>query len=92
LFLEELLRKRYIESVPLIIPLLEKEQRNATRKLREISQEISDLDEAKLKEKAQLFHDSFLAKVLVTHIIRPILHFLDDMIFDPRNTYLALDL
>ncbi|PUZ63167.1 hypothetical protein GQ55_3G046200 [Panicum hallii var. hallii] len=63
LFLEELLRKRYIESVPLIIPLLEKEHRNATRKLREISQEISDLDEAKLKEKAQLFHDSFLTKL-----------------------------
>ncbi|KAF8658125.1 hypothetical protein HU200_059591 [Digitaria exilis] len=63
LFLEELLRKRYIESVPLIIPLLEKEYRNATRKLREISQEISDLDEAKLKEKAQLFHDSFLTKL-----------------------------
>ncbi|PAN16249.1 hypothetical protein PAHAL_3G048200 [Panicum hallii] len=63
LFLEELLRKRYIESVPLIIPLLEKEHRNATRKLHEISQEISDLDEAKLKEKAQLFHDSFLTKL-----------------------------
>ena len=27
----------------------------------------SDLDEAKLKEKAQLFHDSFLTKVLATH-------------------------
>ncbi|CAL4896661.1 unnamed protein product [Urochloa decumbens] len=63
LFLEELLRNRYIESVPLIIPLLEKEHRNATKKLREISQEISDLDEAKLKEKAQLFHDSFLTKL-----------------------------
>ncbi|KAL6905521.1 hypothetical protein ACP4OV_003122 [Aristida adscensionis] len=63
LFLEELLQKRYIESVPLIIPLLEKEHRNATRKLREISQDISDLDEAKLKEKAQLFHDSFLTKL-----------------------------
>ncbi|CAN6339849.1 unnamed protein product [Urochloa humidicola] len=63
LFLEELLRNRYIESVPLIIPLLEKEHRNATRKLREISQEISDLDEAKLKEKAQLFLDSFLTKL-----------------------------
>ncbi|CAL5098065.1 unnamed protein product [Urochloa decumbens] len=63
LFLEELLRNRYIESVPLIIPLLEKEHRNATRKLHEISQEISDLDEAKLKEKAQLFHDSFLTKL-----------------------------
>ncbi|CAL4903932.1 unnamed protein product [Urochloa decumbens] len=63
LFLEELLRNRYIESVPLIIPLLDKEHRNATRKLREINQEISDLDEAKLKEKAQLFHDSFLTKL-----------------------------
>jgi hypothetical protein len=35
----------------------------------------SDLDEAKLKEKAQLFHDSFLTKVLVTHIIRQTLHY-----------------
>ncbi|KAK3136256.1 hypothetical protein QOZ80_5BG0430500 [Eleusine coracana subsp. coracana] len=63
LFLEELLRKRYIESVPLIVPLLETEHRNATRKLHEISQEISDLDEAKLKGKVQLFHDSFLTKL-----------------------------
>ncbi|KAK3139464.1 hypothetical protein QOZ80_5AG0383680 [Eleusine coracana subsp. coracana] len=63
LFLEELLQRRYIESVPLIVPLLEKEHRNATRKLHEISQEISDLDEAKLKGKVQLFHDSFLTKL-----------------------------
>jgi hypothetical protein len=28
----------------------------------------SDMNEAKLKEKAQLFHDSFLTKVLVPHI------------------------
>ena len=41
----------------------------------------SDLDEAKLKEKAQLFHDSFLTKVLATHSIRQTLHFLDDTIF-----------
>ncbi|KAG8093430.1 hypothetical protein GUJ93_ZPchr0012g19473 [Zizania palustris] len=40
LFLEELLKKRYIESVPLIIPLLEKEHRGTTRKLREVAQEI----------------------------------------------------
>ncbi|XP_040385377.1 uncharacterized protein LOC102718788 [Oryza brachyantha] len=63
LFLEELLKKRYIESVPLIIPLLEKEHRGAARKLREVAQEISDLDEAKMKEKARLFHDSFLSKL-----------------------------
>uniref|UniRef100_A0A453K6J9 Uncharacterized protein n=1 Tax=Aegilops tauschii subsp. strangulata TaxID=200361 RepID=A0A453K6J9_AEGTS len=56
LFLEELLQNRYIESVPSIIPLLEKEHRAASRKLRKVTQEISDLDEAKLKEKARLFH------------------------------------
>ncbi|CAD6270357.1 unnamed protein product [Miscanthus lutarioriparius] len=63
LYLEELLQKRYVESVPLIIPLLEKQHRNTTSKLREISHELSDLDEAKLMEKAQLFHDSFLTKL-----------------------------
>lgn len=63
LFLEELLQNRYIESVPSIIPLLEKEHRTASRKLRKVTQEISDLDEAKLKEKARLFHDSFLTKL-----------------------------
>ncbi|VAI15060.1 unnamed protein product [Triticum turgidum subsp. durum] len=63
LFLEELLQNRYIESVPSIIPLLEKEHRAASRKLRKVTQEISDLDEAKLKEKARLFHDSFLTKL-----------------------------
>lgn len=63
LYLEELLQKRYVKSVPLIIPLLEKQHRNTTSKLREISHELSDLDEAKLKEKAQLFHDTFLTKL-----------------------------
>lgn len=63
LFLEELLQNRYIESVPSIIPLLEKEHRAASWKLRKVTQEISDLDEAKLKEKARLFHDSFLTKL-----------------------------
>ncbi|AQK39608.1 Dynamin-like protein ARC5 [Zea mays] len=63
LYLEELLQKRYIKSVPLIIPLLEKQHRNTTSKLREISHELSDLDETKLKEKAQLFHDTFLTKL-----------------------------
>ncbi|KAJ6817239.1 dynamin-like protein ARC5 isoform X1 [Iris pallida] len=63
LFLEGLLQKRYMESVPLIIPLLEKEYRSTTRKLREISQELSNLDEIKLKEKGRAFHDSFLTKL-----------------------------
>ncbi|KAJ7946684.1 Dynamin-like protein [Quillaja saponaria] len=63
LFLEEMLQKRYMDSVPLIIPLLEKEYRSTTRKLNEISQELSTLDEVKLKEKGRAFHDLFLTKL-----------------------------
>ncbi|XP_057803948.1 dynamin-like protein ARC5 [Salvia miltiorrhiza] len=63
LFLEELLQKRYMDSVPLIIPLLEKEYRSTTRKLNEINQELSTLDEVKLKEKGRNFHDMFLTKL-----------------------------
>ncbi|XP_018851017.2 dynamin-like protein ARC5 isoform X1 [Juglans regia] len=62
-FLEELLQKRYMDSVPLIIPLLEKEYRSTTRKLNEINQELSTLDEVKLKEKGRTFHDLFLTKL-----------------------------
>ncbi|XP_021751336.1 dynamin-like protein ARC5 [Chenopodium quinoa] len=63
LFLEELLQKRYINSVPLIIPLLEKEHRNATRHLNEIDEEFSMLNELNLKEKGRRFHDQFLTKL-----------------------------
>ncbi|KAF3784519.1 Dynamin-like protein [Nymphaea thermarum] len=63
LFLEELLRRRYMDSVPLIIPLLEKEYRSTTRKLHEISQELNNMDEVKLKEKGRVFHDSLLTKL-----------------------------
>ncbi|KAG6506332.1 hypothetical protein ZIOFF_031655 [Zingiber officinale] len=62
-FLEELLQKRYLDSVPLIIPLLEKELHSTTRKLRDINQELSNLDETKLKEKGRAFHDSFVTKL-----------------------------
>ncbi|XP_030941406.1 dynamin-like protein ARC5 [Quercus lobata] len=63
LFLEELLWKRYMDSIPLIIPLLEKEYNNTTRKLNEINRELSTLDEVKLKEKGRAFHDLFLTKL-----------------------------
>ncbi|XP_016545450.1 dynamin-like protein ARC5 isoform X5 [Capsicum annuum] len=63
LFLEELLLKRYMDSVPSIIPLLEKEYRNSTRKLSELDQQLSSLNEAKLKEKGRTFHDLFLTKL-----------------------------
>lgn len=62
-FLEQLLQHRYMESVPLIVPLLDREYRNATRKLRQINQELGELDEVKLKERGRLFRDSFLAKL-----------------------------
>ncbi|CAK7353712.1 unnamed protein product [Dovyalis caffra] len=62
-FLEEMLQKRYMDSVPLIIPLLEKEYRMATRKLNEINKELSTLDEVKLKEKGRKFHDLFITKL-----------------------------
>ncbi|CAM8971685.1 hypothetical protein QQ045_029604 [Rhodiola kirilowii] len=63
LFLEELLQKRYMDSVPLIIPLLEKEYRSATRKLTEVNYELSTVDEVKLKEQGRAFHDLFLTKL-----------------------------
>ncbi|KAL7205939.1 hypothetical protein ACSBR2_018788 [Camellia fascicularis] len=63
LFLEELLQKRYMDSVPLIIPLLEKEYRSTTRKLNEINEELSTFDEVKLKEKGRAFHDLFPTKL-----------------------------
>ncbi|KAL1328166.1 hypothetical protein AAHE18_13G354700 [Arachis hypogaea] len=63
LFLEEMLKQRYINNVPMIIPLLEKEYRSATRKLSDINQELSSLDEVKLKEKGRTFNDLFLTKL-----------------------------
>ncbi|KAF9609755.1 hypothetical protein IFM89_018203 [Coptis chinensis] len=66
LFLEELLQKRYMDNVPLIIPLLEKEHRSTSRKLNELNEELRsehNLDEGKLKEKGRIFHDAFLTKV-----------------------------
>ncbi|XP_052881393.1 dynamin-like protein ARC5 isoform X1 [Gossypium arboreum] len=62
-FLEELLQKRYMDSVPSIIPLLEKEYHSTTRKLTEINKELSTLDEVKLREKGRAFHDLFLTKL-----------------------------
>ncbi|GAB2246032.1 hypothetical protein Droror1_Dr00001525 [Drosera rotundifolia] len=62
-FLEELLRKRYMDNVPLIVPLLEREHRNGVKRLNEIIQELSTLDESKLKVKGRNFQDLFLTKL-----------------------------
>lgn len=55
-FLEKLLRRRYLENVPSIVPVLEKEFRNAQDKLTQTVQELSDLDTDKLKERGT-FHN-----------------------------------
>ncbi|KAM7252078.1 hypothetical protein ACFE04_023961 [Oxalis oulophora] len=62
-FLEELLQRRYMDSVPLIVPLLEQQFNSSTRKLNEINKELSTVDEVKLKEKGRAFHDVFLTKL-----------------------------
>lgn len=48
-FLEHLLQRRYLENVPTIVPLLEKEYRNASRRLEETQEELNDMHPDKLK-------------------------------------------
>ena len=50
-FLEELLQKRYLENVPSIVPLLEKEGRSVQARLEALKQEIAGLDQTRLREK-----------------------------------------
>ncbi|XP_039038061.1 dynamin-like protein ARC5 [Hibiscus syriacus] len=52
-----------MDSIPLVIPLLEKEYHSTTRKLTEINKELSTLDEVKLRERGRAFHDLFLTKL-----------------------------
>mgnify|MGYP002049520572 CR=1 FL=1 len=49
-FLEELLQRRYLENVPSIVPLLEKEHRIAGSKLEATVSELNRLDRDHLKE------------------------------------------
>jgi GTPase SAR1 family protein len=63
LFLEQLLQRQYLDSVPIIVPLLDREHRTASVKLHQIVQELSNLDAAKLKERGRIFRDSFLSKL-----------------------------
>lgn len=62
-FLEQILQSRYLENVPSIVPLLEKEHRLATAKLRQISDELNDFDRDKLREKGRTFREGFLTKI-----------------------------
>ncbi|KAK9918350.1 hypothetical protein WJX75_003404 [Coccomyxa subellipsoidea] len=62
-FLEQLLQRRYLENVPSIVPLLEKEYRIAAKRLEDTQEELNDLHPEKLKEKGRSFRESFLAKL-----------------------------
>lgn len=62
-FLEQLLQRRYLENVPAIVPLLEKEFRNAAKRLEDTQEELNDLNPQKLKEKGRIFREAFLAKL-----------------------------
>ena len=62
-FLERLLQRRYLENVPTIVPVLEKEHRNASNKLAETLAELEGLDSERLKERGRAFYAQFLQKI-----------------------------
>ena len=62
-FLEQLLQQKYFENVPSIVPLLEREHRDAAQKLDNTLVELSSLQEDRLKERGRRFRENFLAKV-----------------------------
>lgn len=62
-FLEHLLQQRYMESVPNIMPLLDREYKSVEAKLSFTVSELSDLDGPKLKERGRAFRDAFLQKI-----------------------------
>lgn len=63
-FLEQLLQRRYMESVPSIVPLLEHEHRSAATKLKETSHELGSLDVPRLKERGRAFREAFIKSLL----------------------------
>lgn len=51
-FLEHLLQRRYLESVPTILPLLESEHRSTDQRLKKVRDELHDLNTSNLKVRA----------------------------------------
>ena len=62
-FLERLLQQRYLDNVPTIVPVLEREHRHASNKLEETVGELADMNQDKLKEKGRQFYQHFLEKI-----------------------------
>lgn len=55
--------RRYLENVPTIVPVLEKEHRNASARLTAVRDELSNLHPDRLREKGRKFREAFLDKL-----------------------------
>eukprot|EP00892_Ulva_mutabilis_P001680 jgi/Ulvmu1/11512/UM078_0001.1 len=62
-FLEDLLRQRYLENVPSIVALLDKEFRATDQQLKMVMAEVNDMNRSNLKERGRSFVEQFLAKL-----------------------------
>ena len=62
-FLEKLLQSKYLDSVPLIVPLLDKEMRAVQSKLASIKEELGGLAQDKMKEKGRVLVEGFLSRL-----------------------------
>lgn len=62
-FLERLLQRRYLENVPAIVPVLEREHRLASQKLAETMGELDGLDGERLRERGRAFYSYFVQKI-----------------------------
>jgi len=62
-FLEQLLQRRYLENVPTIVPVLDKEYRNAQARYESTREEMTGLAPDRLKEKGRSFVEAFLSKL-----------------------------
>lgn len=62
-FLEAVLQRRYLDNVPAMLPLLEREFRHTASRVQSTKQELSDLEADKLRDKGRQFRESFLTKL-----------------------------
>lgn len=62
-FLEAVLQRRYLDNVPAMLPLLEREFRHTAARVQSTKQELSDLEADKLRDKGRQFRESFLTKL-----------------------------
>ncbi|GAX84335.1 hypothetical protein CEUSTIGMA_g11757.t1 [Chlamydomonas eustigma] len=62
-FLEQLLQRRYLDNVPAIVPLLEREGRNVQSRLEALNVELNGLAHSRLKDKGRSLVETFLVKL-----------------------------